>query len=160
LYGSIAYVKDTFGDKKGDFWNSDTVYRRPQYEKLSGYFNLDNGSGQIRGIYLQENEALRSQFREWLIPFRDWKAQTVSFSNTGGTDHLAFDNVGLPGFQFIQDPLEYGTLTHHSNMDLYERAEVQDMKRNAVIIASFVYQTANLPAKLERKVGRYVLLDK
>jgi hypothetical protein len=159
LLGSIAYVKDTFADKKGDFWSGDTVLAKPAHKNLAAYFNLDNGSGQIRGIYLQENEPLRAQFREWLKPFKDWKAATVSFSNTGGTDHQSFDNVGLPGFQFIQDPLEYGTLTHHSNMDLYERAEMQDMKRNAVIIASFVLQTANLAEKPARKTGRYVLID-
>lgn len=154
LYGSRAYVKDTFGERVND-----SLKIKPAYHRLSAYYNLDNGTGQIRGIYLQENEPLRNQFREWMTPFKDWNVSTVSFSNTGGTDHLAYDGINLPGFQFIQDPIEYSTLTHHSNMDLYERAQETDLKRNAVIIASFVFHTANLPEKLSRKPVRIPVVE-
>lgn len=152
LFGSIHYVEDVLAKKIGGFWTGDTVVAKKEtYDNFSAYYNLDNGTGQIRGIYLQENAQLELIFRDWFIPFLEWDAGTISAFNTGGTDHLAFDNVGLPGFQFIQDPIEYGTLTHHSNMDLYERIVPLDLKRNAVIIASFVYQTANLENKLPRK---------
>ena len=86
-----------------------------------------------------------------MSPFRDWGVGTLTMRNTGGTDHLSFDAVGIPGFQFIQDPIEYGTRTHHSNQDVYERIQDEDMKRNAVIVAAFVYQTANRDATLPRK---------
>ena len=115
LYGSEAYVKQHFGDPK-------TMKLTPEHAKLSGYFNLDNGSGKIRGVYLQENDAMRPLFEAWLAPFRDEGATTITIKNTGGTDHLSFDAVGLPGFQFIQDPLDYGTITHHSSMDTYDHA--------------------------------------
>lgn len=124
---------------------------KPEHEKLSAYFNLDNGTGKIRGVYLQNNEAMRPIFRTWLAPFADMGASTVSLSNTGGTDHLSFDAVGLPGFQFIQDPLEYSTRTHHSSMDVYDRVQEEDMKQASIIMASFVYQTAMRDEKLPRK---------
>ena len=89
-----------------------TLVRKPDHEKLSVYFNLDNGTGKIRGVYLQGNEEVRPTFRRWLEPFRDLGAETLTPSNTSGTDHLSFDDIGLPGFQFIQDPLEYNTRTH------------------------------------------------
>jgi Zn-dependent M28 family amino/carboxypeptidase len=159
LFGSINYVEDTFAEKKGNFWTSDSiVIKSDEYDKFSAYYNLDNGVGQIRGVYLQQNENVRQIFREWLRPFSDWEAVTLSYNNTGGTDHLAFDNVGLPGFQFIQDPIEYSTLTHHSNMELYERAIEQDLQRNAAILASFVYLTAQMEEKLPRKESSYVIL--
>lgn len=152
LLGSRAYVKQHFGNApRYGMPASDTIRVLPEHAKLSGYFNLDNGTGQIRGIYLQQNDACRNLFRTWLEPFKDWNATTVSFANTGGTDHLSFDAVGLPGFQFIQDAVEYGTWTHHSNMDVYERIQEEDMKRNAVMIASFVYLTAQRDEKLPRK---------
>lgn len=146
LLGSAAYVGDQFGTT-----SSEGVVKKSEYDKLSAYYNIDNGSGQVRGIYLQENEALRDLFRTWLTPFSEWNASTVSFSNTGGTDHQSFDRIGLPGFQFIQDPLEYSTLTHHSNMDTYERLIEQDLKRTAIIVATFVYHTAMLDEQLTRK---------
>jgi hypothetical protein len=124
---------------------------KPEYEKFSGYFNLDNGTGKIRGVYLQGNEAIRPLFRKWLAPFRDLGASTLTISNTGGTDHLSFDAIGLPGFQFIQDEIEYDTRTHHSNQDVFDRIQADDMKQAATIMAAFVYQTAMREEKLPRK---------
>ncbi len=147
IFGSKAYVEEHFG-KRGDDGSEGT---KPEHDKLSGYFNLDNGTGKIRGVYLQGNEAVRPIFRKWLQPFRDMGAQTLSIANTGGTDHLSFDAVGLPGFQFIQDEIEYGTRTHHSNMDLYDRAQVDDLKQASIIMAAFVYNTAMMDEKLPRK---------
>jgi len=128
-----------------------TLITKPEYEKLSGYYNLDNGTGKIRGVYLQGNEAVRSLFRQWLAPFRDPGANTLSISNTGGTDHLSFDGIGLPGFQFIQDEIEYDTRTHHSNQDVFDRIQGDDMKQAATIMAAFLYQTAMRDDKLPRK---------
>jgi hypothetical protein len=130
------------------------LVKLPDYEKVSAYFNLDNGTGKIRGVYLQGNEAVGLMFRQWLAPFRDLGASTVSLSNTGGTDHLAFDAIGLPGFQFIQDEIEYETRTHHSNMDVFDRIQADDMKQAATIMAAFVYQTAMRDEKLPRKPMR------
>jgi Zn-dependent M28 family amino/carboxypeptidase len=146
LIGSSRYVSDTFGTLENG-----TLVKKADYDKFSAYFNIDNGGGQVRGIYLQENEQLRELFRTWLTPFTEWNASTVSFSNTGGTDHQSFDRIGLPGFQFIQDPLEYSTLTHHSNMDTYERLIEEDLKRTAVVVATFVYHTAMMDERLPRK---------
>jgi Zn-dependent M28 family amino/carboxypeptidase len=128
-----------------------TLVKKADYEKLSAYFNLDNGTGKIRGVYLQGNEGVRSLFRQWLAPFRDMGATTLSISNTGGTDHLAFDAIGLPGFQFIQDEIEYDTRTHHSNQDVFDRIQADDMKQASTIMAAFVFQTAMRDAKLPRK---------
>jgi hypothetical protein len=124
---------------------------KPEYAKLSGYFNYDNGTGKIRGIYLQGNEELRPIFTAWLAPFADMGATTVTIRNTGGTDHQSFDGVGLPGFQFIQDEIDYGSRVHHSNMDVYDRIVRADVMQSAVIIASFVYHTAMRDALLPRK---------
>lgn len=124
---------------------------KPAYEKFSAYYNLDNGTGKIRGIYMQGNEALRPIFRAWLAPFRDMGASTLTILNTGGTDHQAFDGIGLPGFQFIQDPVEYSTRTHHTNMDVYDRIQEDDMKQAAIIMASFAYNTAMRDKRLPRK---------
>ena len=144
LLGSRGYVAKTFG---GGASGTTT----PAHEKFSGYFNIDNGTGKIRGIYLQGNEACRPIFSAWLEPFRDLGATTVTASNTGGTDHQSFDGVGLPGFQFIQDPIEYNIRTHHSNMDVYDHLIESDLKQMATIVASFVYHTAQRDAKLPRK---------
>lgn len=130
---------------------SPVLVKKPDYDKLSAYFNLDNGTGKIRGVYLQGNEGVRALFRQWLAPFRDMGATTLSISNTGGTDHLAFDGVGLPGFQFIQDEIEYDTRTHHSNQDVFDRIQADDMKQAATIMAAFVYNTAMRNEKLPRK---------
>jgi Zn-dependent M28 family amino/carboxypeptidase len=124
---------------------------KPEYEKLSAYYNLDNGTGRIRGVYMQGNEGVRPFFRRWLAPFADLGAQTLTLSNTGSTDHVPFDTIGLPGFQFIQDAVEYNTRTHHSTQDTYERIQPDDVKQAAVIMAAFVYQTAMLDERLPRK---------
>lgn len=144
LLGSRAYVKQHFADPE-------VMEPSAEHERFSAYFNLDNGTGAIRGVYLQENEAVRPLFAAWMEPFRDLGMSTLSIRNTGGTDHLAFDAVGLPGFQFIQDPIEYSTRTHHSNMDTYERLQESDMMKNAVIIAAFAYHAAMRDEPLPRK---------
>ncbi len=144
LLGSRAYVTEHFADRR-------TLELRPDHDKVSAYFNVDNGTGAIRGIYLQGNEAISPIFEAWMAPFENLGMTTLSIRNTGGTDHLAFDAVGLPGFQFIQDPVEYSTRTHHSSMDVYERVQAEDMMKNAVIVASFVYHTANRDELLPRK---------
>jgi carboxypeptidase Q len=127
------------------------LVKEHEYEKLSAYFNLDNGAGKIRGVYMQGNEAVRPYFRKWLEPFRDLGAETLTPSNTGGTDHLSFHNIGLPGFQFIQDPLDYASRTHHSNEDVFDRIQPDDLKQAATIMAAFVYQAAMLDEKLPRR---------
>jgi Zn-dependent M28 family amino/carboxypeptidase len=144
LLGSKEYVKTHFADPA-------TMQLKPEHAKLAGYFNVDNGTGQIRGVYLQGNEAVAPIFQSWMEPFRNMGMTTVAIRNTGGTDHQSFDAVGLPGFQFIQDEIEYNARTHHSNMDVYERVQRDDMMRNAVIVASFVYHAANRDEKLPRK---------
>ncbi len=145
LHGSRNYVKNTFGDmEKNEFMK--------EHENFSAYYNIDNGTGRIRGIYLQGNEAVAPIFEEWFKPFDDIiDNTTITIRNTGGTDHLAFDGVGLPGFQFIQDEIEYDTRTHHTNMDSYDRLMIDDLKQMAVIVASFVYQTAQMDEKMPRK---------
>jgi hypothetical protein len=144
LLGSRGYVKKTFGDPA-------TMQLTPAHAKFSSYFNVDNGTGKIRGIYLQGNEACRQIFEQWFVPFNDLGAKTITISNTGGTDHLSFDAVGLPGFQFIQDPIEYDTRTHHSTMDSYDHLVSADLKQMATIVAAFVYDAAQRVEKLPRK---------
>jgi hypothetical protein len=139
------------GNGNGTAQAAPTLVKKAEYDNLSGYFNLDNGTGKIRGVYLQGNEGIRSLFRQWLAPFRDMGATTLSVSNTGGTDHLSFDGIGLPGFQFIQDEIEYDTRTHHSNQDVFDRIQADDMKQAATIMAAFIYQTAMRDEKLPRK---------
>jgi hypothetical protein len=142
LLGSRAYVRQHFGD---------TTTHTPEHARFDTYFNVDNGTGKIRGVYLQGNAAVGPIFDAWMAPFKSRGMKTLTLSNTGGTDHLSFDAVGLPGFQFIQDEIEYGTRTHHSNMDLYERLQPDDMKWNAVVVAAFVMDAANRDEKLPRK---------
>ncbi len=163
LLGSRAYVAEHFGrmetppptaEAESSPSPAPVLVKKADYEKLSGYFNLDNGTGKIRGVYLQGNEAVRPIFRQWLTPFRDMGAATLSISNTGGTDHLSFDGIGLPGFQFIQDEVEYATRTHHSNQDVFDRIQADDMKQAATIMAAFVYNTAMRDEKLPRKAMR------
>jgi Zn-dependent M28 family amino/carboxypeptidase len=171
LLGSRAYVRQHFAERQPSPQQQQQLQQqrdemsrmmvgmnpmgplvtKPDHEKFSAYFNLDNGTGKIRGIYLQGNDAVRPIFRAWLAPFHDLGAATLTLQNTGGTDHLAYDGVGLPGFQFIQDPIEYDTRTHHSNMDTYERIQADDMKQAAVIMAAFVYNAAMRDEKLPRK---------
>ncbi|MFQ5751178.1 MAG: M20/M25/M40 family metallo-hydrolase [bacterium] len=144
LVGSRGYVQKHFGDRR-------TMQLKPEWNKLSAYYNLDNGSGKIRGIYLQGNDTVRPIFEDYLTPFHDLGATTVTIRNTGGTDHLSFDAIGLPGFQFIQDPLNYFNRTHHTNMDVYDNAKTSDLIQASVIMDSFVYHTAMRNEKLPRK---------
>jgi len=144
LLGSKAYVKEHFGDP-------DTMRLTDAHAKLAGYFNLDNGTGKIRGVYLQGNDAMRPIFEQWLAPFRDQGVGTISIRNTGGTDHLSFDEVGLPGFQFIQDPADYNTFTHHSQVDTLDHIQAPDMMQAAAVIATVVYDAANRAEMLPRK---------
>jgi carboxypeptidase Q len=142
LLGSRGYVKNTFGDAKSP---------TPAHEKFQCYFNIDNGTGKVRGIYTQGNENAAKIFADWLAPFKEMGASTVTMQNTGGTDHLSFQGVGLPGFQFIQDPIEYDTRTHHTNMDSYDHLIADDLKQISTIVASFVYNAAVMDGKFPRK---------
>jgi hypothetical protein len=159
LFGSQEYVKKHFGEIEGGggFFaqlmggGNGKLLKKPDYEKLSAYYNMDNGTGKFRGVYLQGNSAVAPIFRAWLEPFAKMDASTLTLSNTGGTDHLSFDGIGLPGFQFIQDKVEYDTRTHHTNQDNYDRIQPDDMKQNAAIMAAFVYQTAMMDGKIPRK---------
>jgi len=144
LFGSRAYVKEHFADPK-------TMQVTSEHGKLSGYFNLDNGSGKIRGVYLQGHEAMRPVFESWLAPFHDMGVTTVSIRNTSGTDHLSFAAVGLPAFQFIQDPLDYGTIAHHSDLDTWDHAVPEDLMQASAVIATVVYQTATRKEMLPRR---------
>jgi hypothetical protein len=164
LNGSREYVKQHFGEAKGGggggglFGGGNQtpqpleITKGADYEKLSAYYNLDNGTGKIRGVYMQGNTAVAPIFRTWLASFADMGANTLTILNTGGTDHLSFDRIGLPGFQFIQDEVEYDTRTHHSNQDNYDRIQAEDMKQASIIMAAFVYQTAMMDEKIPRKV--------
>jgi hypothetical protein len=167
LLGSRAFVAQHFGksydamaamfgspEPSGDKKDSDTkssAEPKPEFARFSAYFNLDNGTGKVRGVYMQGNEAVRPIFRKWLQPFRELGASTLSLSNTGGTDHQSFDGIGLPGFQFIQDEIHYDTRTHHSNQDVFDNIQGDDLKQAAVILASFVYNAAMNDQKLPRK---------
>ena len=163
LLGSQHYVEQHFGSRppiedpmmKG----MPTLLRReagpvtvkPEQGKVSAYFNVDNGTGKIRGVYLQENEAVAPIFEGWMKPFKDLGMTTLTMRNTSGTDHLSFDAVGIPAFQFIQDEIEYETRTHHSNMDVYDRLIPDDLKQISVIVASFVFDAAMRDQMLPRK---------
>ncbi len=148
LLGSRAYVSRHFAERQG---RGPVTALKPAHAKLSGYYNLDNGTGKVRGVFLQGNQEIAPIFRAWLGPFQDLGASTLTLSNTGGTDHLAFDGIGLPGFQFIQDPVAYSTQTHHSNMDGWDHAVADDLKQAATIIASFAWHTAQRDEMLPRK---------
>jgi hypothetical protein len=162
LLGSRAYVKQHFGSNEEEpvsalaaQWVGGQPKRHfqagPEYENLAAYFNLDNGTGKIRGIYIEGNEALRPIFRRWLSPIGDMGATTITSGRTGGTDHMSFDRIGLPGFQFIQDQVEYNSRTHHSNQDVYDRLQADDLKQASVVMAAFVYNAAMADEKLPRK---------
>lgn len=163
LLGSRQYVAKHFGYfgdtpppvfGTGGFGPPPTpqkLTKLPEYDKLSAYFNIDNGTGKIRGVYMQGNDNVRPIFRTWLAPYKDMGATTLTLANTGGTDHLSFDAIGLPGFQFIQDEIEYSSRTHHSNMDVFDRIQPDDMKQMAIILAGFVYQTAMMDDKMPKK---------
>ena len=162
-FGSYGYVKQHFGNVplstapdqlKLPEWlrkPAGPVQLKPEQQQISAYFNLDNGAGKIRGVYLQENAAIAPIFVQWIEPLKDIGVTTLATRNTGGTDHEAFDGIGIPGFQFIQDPLDYGSRTHHSNMDTYERLPPEDLAQAAVVEAIFVYNTAMRDQMLPRK---------
>jgi hypothetical protein len=162
-FGSYGYVKQHFGYvplseapdevKLPEFMRKPAgpPVIKPEQSKISGYFNVDNGTGKIRGIYLQENAAIAAIFQQWIVPLGDLGVSAVTMRNTGGTDHEAFDSVGIPGFQFIQDMLDYGSRTHHSNMDVYERLQPEDLAQAATVEAIFVYNTAMRDQMLPRK---------
>jgi hypothetical protein len=173
LLGSRAYVREHFavserrprpdaaaaegeaGRARGRRGGGSTITElKPAHAKLSGYFNLDNGTGRIRGVYLQGNEAVAPIFRAWLRPFHDLGAHTLTLNDTGGTDHQSFDGVGLPGFQFIQDPVSYSPRTHHSNMDNWDHAVADDLRQAATIMAAFAWHCAQRDEKLPRKPMR------
>ncbi len=142
--GSKAYVEKHFADPE-------TMTLKPGHAKLAGYFNFDNGSGRIRGIYAQNNVAVVPIFEAWLKPFHDLGATHVVARETGGSDHGALDYVGLPAFQFIQDPLDYGTRVHHTNMDVYDHLIIEDLMQASVVMAAFVYNAAMRDEPLPRK---------
>lgn len=144
IHGSKNYVKNHFGSEEDGFTK--------EHEKISAYYNIDNGTGRIRGIYQQGNEGVGPIFDKWFEPFDDIiDNRTLTIRNTGGTDHLGFNSAGIPGFQFIQDPIEYWSRTHHTNADTYERLVIDDLKQMATIVASFVYHTAQRDELLPRK---------
>ena len=164
LFGSQAYVAAHFATRPtaqpGNPENDFGAYNRPmtgplglkpEYSKLSAYFNLDNGTGKIRGIYAQENAGVVPIFESWIEPLKDLGVTAVTMRNTGSTDHVSFDVVGLPGFQFIQDEIEYETRTHHTNLDTYERLQREDLMQASVVIACFAYQAAMRDGLLPRK---------
>lgn len=138
LLGSRAYVAAHFGTR-----DASGFHPTDEQKKLAAYFNVDNGSGKIRGVYLQEIEAERPIFDAWMVPFKDMGMKTLTIANTGGTDHLSFIGVGLPGFQFIQDPLDYGSRIHHTSVDTYDHLKGDDMRQAAVVLAAFLWNAAN-----------------
>jgi len=145
IHGSRNYVKNHFGD-------SEAMNLKPEHANLSAYYNIDNGTGRIRGVYLQGNQAARPVFKSWFDAMSDIiESPTITIRNTGGTDHLAFDKIGIPGFQFIQDEIEYNTRTHHTNMDNYDRLEMDDLKQMATVIAIIVYHTAQREEMMPRE---------
>jgi hypothetical protein len=163
LFGSKGYVKQHFGSAAlstaPDQLALPEFMRRavgplevkPEQKLISAYFNVDNGSGKIRGVYLQGNAAMAPIFAQWIAPLKDLGVTTLTMRNTGGTDHLSFDAVGIPGFQFIQDNLDYESRTHHSNQDVYERLQAADLEQIATVEAIFVYNAAQRDQMLPRK---------
>ena len=162
LYGSQGYVKlhfGTFAEPKTPEPASVPSFMRQhgaltttkEWETLDAYYNLDNGTGKVRGVYTQENWAIAPIFKQWIAPLADLGVSTISYRNTGGTDHLSFDAVGLPGFQYIQDPMDYETRVHHSDMDTYDRLHALDLEQAAVVEAIFLYNTSEREAMMPRK---------
>ncbi len=161
LYGSQGYIKShfgTFAEPKDADPNTPAFMRSKgaltttkEWETLDAYYNLDNGTGKVRGVYTQDNWAIAPIFKQWIAPLKDLGVSTISYQNTGGTDHLSYDAVGLPGFQFIQDPMDYETRTHHSDMDTYDRLHPFDLEQSAVVEAIFLYNTSEREAMMPRK---------
>jgi carboxypeptidase Q len=144
LCGSRGYVRKHFADPV-------TMELKPAHAKLSAYFNLDNGSGKIRGVYLQQNDMARPIFEAWMAPFADLGVTTATIVNTSGTDHLSFNAVGLPGFQFVQDPLDYDLNTHHSIVDDVGHVSPGDLMQAAAVMATAVYHAAQREGLMPRK---------
>jgi carboxypeptidase Q len=144
LLGSRAYVRK-------HFYDSETKSRKPEYSKLSIYLNVDDGTGKVRGMYLQGNDMARPIVDAWLTPFRDVGVTTTTLRGENGTDHIAFNEAGLPGFQVIQDWLDLGSRTHHSNMDVYDHLQPADLRQAAAVVAAFVYNAATRPQMMPRK---------
>jgi carboxypeptidase Q len=153
LLGSRSYVKRVLGQRLDARYPYDSIRLTEAGQKFSVYFNMDNGTGKYRGVYLQGNEEVLPVFREWVKPFANEGAATLTLRNATGTDHLSFDAIGLPAFQFIQDPVEYGTRTHHANMDLYDKAVEADLKHNAVMTALFAWMAANRTEPIPRNAN-------
>ncbi|MBU1438379.1 MAG: M20/M25/M40 family metallo-hydrolase [Gammaproteobacteria bacterium] len=164
LYGSRAYVNDFLATRPEPtdpaekalpryLWSNPgwPIQPKPAYDKLSVYFNMDNGSGRFRGIYTEGNVAAKPMLSEWFGPYSDLSTGTISPLSTGGTDHESFDDVGLPGFQFIQDPLDYSTRLHHTHIDSIDHVIEDDLKQASVIMAGFLYEAAMADKKLPRK---------
>ncbi len=167
LYGSMGYVEQHFG-KFNDPASELPAFMRPhgpltttkEWETLDAYYNLDNGTGKVRGVYTQENFAIAPIFKQWIAPLSDLGVTTVSYRNTGGTDHLGYDAVGLPGFQFIQDPMDYETRVHHSDMDTYDRLHAADLQQAAIVEAIFLWNTSQREEMMPRKPFPHPELDK
>ncbi len=151
LLGSRAWIAEHLAKRTGEGEDRGPLLLAPEHETISAYFNLDNGSGRIRGVYCQENVAVRPIFEAWLEPFHDLGATTATLRNTGGTDHLSFDAVGVPGFQFVQDELDYSSRTHHTHVDTYDHLVREDLMQASMVMASFLYHAANRAERLPRK---------
>ena len=171
LFGSVGYVKQHFGtfaapnppDPAGTpsfLGRHGALTTTKEWETLDAYYNLDNGTGKVRGVYTQENYAVGPIFKQWIAPLADLGVSTISYRNTGGTDHLSYDAVGLPGFQFIQDPMDYETRTHHSDMDTVDRLHAFDLEQGAVLEAIFLYNTSQREAMMPRKPFPHPELDR
>ena len=128
-----------------------TMTLKPEHQKIAAYFNLDNGTGRIHGVWMQGNLAIVPVFEEWIKPLRDLEVTTLTPQSVRGSDYLSFDDVGIPAFQFMQDRLEYNSRTHHSNMDVVDRVQRDDLVQMAVVVATFAYNTAIRDEKLPRK---------
>lgn len=149
--GSRAYVAAHFGNRASG--PASQLEFKPEHERFSGYFNLDYGTGKIRGVYLQGNEAVRPIFGAWLAPLKDMGAATLTIEGIGATDHNSFDAIGLPGFQFIRDYMQTNTRVAHTNMDVYDHVLEDDLKQSAIVATWFIYQAAMRDEKLPRKTG-------
>jgi hypothetical protein len=171
LFGSQGYVKQHFGafaePEHPDPASTPSFMRSKgkltttkEWETLDAYYNLDNGTGKVRGVYTQENYAIAPIFAQWIAPLKDLGVTTISYRNTGGTDHLSYDAVGLPGFQYIQDDMDYDTRTHHSNMDTFDRLHAADLQQAAVVEAIFLYNTSEREQMMPRKPFPHPELDK
>ena len=145
MRGSRGYVRTHFGNPRDG--------TTPAHEKFAVYFNMDNGTGQFRGVHLQGNRATMPIFEAWMKPFHDLDVRTISQFSNRGTDHLSFNEAGLPGFQFVQDRIEYRARTHHFNMDTFDKLLPRDLMINASVVASFAYHAAMRDERFPRPGG-------